>query len=499
MAVLTVIPATDVKLNDVRDTLNVNGGSVNNDLSTFFTDGTQSRQRYSGNPPVLVTYYPNANINKWSKWKPIPCNAIELTQALIANNNAGFYNLTIAGGGLCTLKQIYERAVQVWDESYTQFEWLYRVPDGGMSEPFRLGDFRNYDPGSATMHKMFNYTTDRPMSLKQYFPQSAFLHTFNMVEPGRTLTRADFKINGSTLVNWYLGVMLIRDISYNSGTSEWDGFIDFIAAGSKGESQQVDLVDCLTTEKGAIAFFLSPRQITPQIVNDEEELFLQFNQQDYLLIHHPCYPFTLFNGQDSVINLWEYTSLPFISNLWYQSVVSGAINNLTWASGHGYFTLRHGAWLEEEVGVNQFAVKITIETINFGDTSEGNIFAFAVEYNPLTLEVTEWDYVHFHRSAGVSYLTLNRNMVDDTPIPCPDLPASTIEITNFRQNQSETIFDGVYVNGVKISAAARPGLPVPLFMFGNLPEKYDGTITRALWGVTYDSILVEGVAVEPIP
>ena len=77
MAVLTVIPTTDVKLNDVRDTLNVNGGSVNNDLSTFFTDGTQPRQKYSGNPPVLVTYYPNAKINRWAKSKPINHTGIQ--------------------------------------------------------------------------------------------------------------------------------------------------------------------------------------------------------------------------------------------------------------------------------------------------------------------------------------------------------------------------------------------------------------------------------------
>ncbi|HHX37777.1 MAG TPA: hypothetical protein GX717_07345, partial [Clostridiaceae bacterium] len=264
------------------------------------------------------------------------------------------------------------------------------------------------------------------------------------------------------------------------------------------ESQQVDLVDCLTTEKGAIAFFLSPRQITPQIVNDEEELFLLFNQQDYLLIDHPCYPFTLFNGQDSVITLWECISLPFKSNLWYQAVVTGAINNLTWATGHGYLTLQLGAWLEEEVGVNQFAVKITINTINFTSSSEGNIFAFAVAYNSITHEVTEWDYVYFHSKEGIGYLTVNRNMIDDTPIATTELPASVIEITNFRQTLGETVFDGVYVNGVKISDPSRPGLPIPLFMFGNLPDKHDGTVTKALLGVTYDSILIEGVAVEPI-
>ena len=36
MAVYSILPTTNLKAEDIRDTLNANGGSVNNELTTFF-------------------------------------------------------------------------------------------------------------------------------------------------------------------------------------------------------------------------------------------------------------------------------------------------------------------------------------------------------------------------------------------------------------------------------------------------------------------------------
>lgn len=49
-----VLPTTDLKYEDIRDTLNANGGSVNNDVSTAFKT--------------------SSGINVWSKHKPVPLN-----------------------------------------------------------------------------------------------------------------------------------------------------------------------------------------------------------------------------------------------------------------------------------------------------------------------------------------------------------------------------------------------------------------------------------------
>ena len=51
MAVYEILPDTDLKGVDVRDTLNANGGSVGDNFTSFFTSG--------------------ANLNKWSKYKPV--------------------------------------------------------------------------------------------------------------------------------------------------------------------------------------------------------------------------------------------------------------------------------------------------------------------------------------------------------------------------------------------------------------------------------------------
>ena len=493
MAVLTVIPTTDVKLNDVRDTLNANGGSVNNEESSFFKEA--------------------ANINKWSKWKPIPCNAIELTQALIANNKAGFYNLTIAGGGLRTLWGIFEHAVQVYDPSFEQFEWLYRVPTGGTSEPFRLGDFRNYDPSSTPIVRIHNYSVEKPWNVKQYFPQEHFYYPFYIAGIGNTIHTSDIKINGTALNNWKLGLMIIQDVFYNSSESRWDGTVSLIrAVDGFGIYILQDFAAVDSIEKGVVIFFMSPREI-PEEIADPAGLMDVLDEQDYLLLHHACYPFTLFNGKDSVITLWSYIGLPLKSTLWYQVATSGTINNLTWTSGHGYFDLRHGAWLEDEVGVNEFAVKVTIQVANFTSTKEGNIMAYATAYNTDTYEVTEWVYIYYrwNNDLGKGQLFADYSPVDNTEIGSWEYDLGgeidTIEITNFSQGSGETVFDGIhivgYVNGVSRLAGYIPNsygacYPIPLFRFGNMPPLDYSRATQALIGVTYEAITVEGVAVEPI-
>lgn len=51
MAVYEILPATNLKWDDIRDTLNANGGNVNNMAITAFQSG--------------------ANIQRWAKYKPV--------------------------------------------------------------------------------------------------------------------------------------------------------------------------------------------------------------------------------------------------------------------------------------------------------------------------------------------------------------------------------------------------------------------------------------------
>jgi hypothetical protein len=52
MADKILLPSTNLKGADIRDTLNSGGGIVNNSSNTWFSEA--------------------ANINMWSKYKPIP-------------------------------------------------------------------------------------------------------------------------------------------------------------------------------------------------------------------------------------------------------------------------------------------------------------------------------------------------------------------------------------------------------------------------------------------
>lgn len=119
MAVKAILPTTNLEYSDVRDTLNANGGSVNNNMSSLFKEA--------------------ANINMWSKNKPESYNkTFDLTQEDRIKNSFGL-------------------SFELVDGFY---KWVYTLPTGGESSPYRLGDFRGYQKdqisGMALKSKTFS-------------------------------------------------------------------------------------------------------------------------------------------------------------------------------------------------------------------------------------------------------------------------------------------------------------------------------------------------------
>lgn len=105
MAVQTILPTTNLKWDDIRDTLNANGGSVTNDVASAFST--------------------NANINMWAKNKPDNvAKDFDITDTDRANANHNF--------------------IVVYKDGYKPNEvyWRFATP----TAPFRLGDFRGYNP-----------------------------------------------------------------------------------------------------------------------------------------------------------------------------------------------------------------------------------------------------------------------------------------------------------------------------------------------------------------
>lgn len=107
---MATIPSTNVNLaTNVRDILNAAGGSVNNNLITFFQTG--------------------AKLNKWSRKKPVRHPKLfDLTDAEFKSVNFGLSVPSGSGSAASAVAQ----------------EYIYQLPTGGTSQPYRLSDFKGY-------------------------------------------------------------------------------------------------------------------------------------------------------------------------------------------------------------------------------------------------------------------------------------------------------------------------------------------------------------------
>lgn len=124
------IPSTSVSMDTIKQTLTEYGGSVSNDLLTFFTSG--------------------AKINPWSKWKPIiyPADFVDSEASMKA------YNWGINVSGLTTT------SVSEAFNGSTINEWRYTLPTGGARAPYRLGDFRKYRADATSPFREIGITSN---------------------------------------------------------------------------------------------------------------------------------------------------------------------------------------------------------------------------------------------------------------------------------------------------------------------------------------------------
>lgn len=136
MAVYDILPTANLKAEDIRDTLNSNGGVVTNDTLTFFTSV--------------------ANINPFSKHKPVVYGAAFCQDFDSAKSNY-VVDWWKGSDGMCGLvpKVVSSRAAIVSAQDGEMNGWSYTLPEGGSTQPFRLGDFAMYYP--AANPPLFNF------------------------------------------------------------------------------------------------------------------------------------------------------------------------------------------------------------------------------------------------------------------------------------------------------------------------------------------------------
>lgn len=135
----TILPNTNLKVHEIRDTLNKYGGKTDNDLSSLFKA--------------------SANINKWSRKKPVsypkPCGMTDYDYYFTNYGLDTSYASTSA-----VAKTLLEAAM-----AGTDF-YPHILPYGTEGSPYRIEDFKGYNPDAKAP-----YTVECPGTLDvQAFP-----------------------------------------------------------------------------------------------------------------------------------------------------------------------------------------------------------------------------------------------------------------------------------------------------------------------------------------
>lgn len=176
---MAVIPDDNVHLaTNIRDVLNAAGGSVGNNVISFFQ--------------------PDAKINKWSRYKPVSHSKLfNLTDNDFKWVNFGISNDYI-GSSARTPKSLMDEAASGKDF------YPYIPPRGGEDSPFRISDFRGYDTNAEPP-----YVTECPNSIEsQVFPANMHYSVYVSNSPN------GFKMTEmASFVGSVLGVIWTNDDS----------------------------------------------------------------------------------------------------------------------------------------------------------------------------------------------------------------------------------------------------------------------------------------------
>lgn len=187
---MAIIQETNVNLaTHVRDVLNAAGGSVSNDVTTFFKAG--------------------ANIDMWSRYKPMVIAGIPFLNLWDKMDSTRYYYQGVEGK--CGLSyDVYTDAGTFKSELVRGTTgWSYTPPKGGTSEPMRLGDFRRY---CTTAINPLGAIPSNHIATRLPSGDSVQLDIGVNVPVGTTynLGISDFYAGSIPFSDMYLGVYLVR-------------------------------------------------------------------------------------------------------------------------------------------------------------------------------------------------------------------------------------------------------------------------------------------------
>lgn len=187
MAVQTIIPSSNVAMVDIRDTLNSAGGVVDNSLVSFFSA--------------------SAKINKWAKYKPTKYYGLNF-----ATGNESPLQWQ-AGNGLCGFTEasiVFIDADSLVAAYKAGSTFVYELPTGGSSYPYRLGDYRGYYPSAKAPIWSFTYTGQ----MASNNPSSSSTFTIlgdSDINTSYNLRMSDILPDGDTaLSTYYFGIIIVN-------------------------------------------------------------------------------------------------------------------------------------------------------------------------------------------------------------------------------------------------------------------------------------------------
>lgn len=189
----STLPQTNLKAEDIRDTLNANGGSVGNNTTTFFSDA--------------------ANINMFSRYKPIRNNAlfINLWENDAWKGTDGQCGIDFTGATTNNYREVVGAVTNDGNNG-----WLYQRPWVGITKPYRLGDFRGYMANALPPTHSFSVT---PKVAERGILNADIAYNVSSQSPDGTYMPGsigldDFSYNGKSLGQWHFGIV-VTDSSNN--------------------------------------------------------------------------------------------------------------------------------------------------------------------------------------------------------------------------------------------------------------------------------------------
>jgi hypothetical protein len=169
MAVYDILPNEDLRDVDIVATLNANGGTVDFEKESW--------------------YKPSANVNKWSYNKPESYPSMfEMTDDERYMNNHGFDLSSISN---VAVSQLFAKAA-------SGDTWKYILPSGETLSPYRMSDFRGYNPNAAAP---FNYDSIAKSGAVVNFPYIA--DWLVKVNPASEIKMSDLNVFDTLNAGYY--------------------------------------------------------------------------------------------------------------------------------------------------------------------------------------------------------------------------------------------------------------------------------------------------------